>query len=351
MGKKRIVFAAVLALILSSMKLNLIYAEPKRFEAANYRVGPNVIVAPDEMISGGLLVAGANAEVSGNVRDGLKAFGANLIIPGNIRGELICLGANVILSGRYQNKVKGAAANVILSGTFDDNVEVAAAKITVTSTAIIKGSLTYAAAVLDQQEGSQIIGTVIQKKVEKKEMERRGQKARRTLSWLWVLCWIISIPALLIVGVLTNYLFPRETEAIVSTLSESPWKSLGIGLVFLVVVPVAIIISLITLVGIPAGIIASLLYGIFLYISRIYMGLWIGRKVLGYVRKPLATAFFWPLVVGVIIIALLGFIPFIGWFFRLFILLISLGAMVVVIWRSLQPKKQALDQASPAEDT
>jgi hypothetical protein len=81
------------------------------------------------------------------------------------------------------------------------------------------------------------------------------------------------------------------------------------------------------------------------------MGLWIGRKVLGYVRKPLATAFFWPLVVGVIIIALLGFIPFIGWFFRLFILLISLGAMVVVIWRSLQPKKQALDQASPAEDT
>jgi cytoskeletal protein CcmA (bactofilin family) len=351
MGKKRLVFAVILTLILSSIKLNLIYAEPKRFEAANYRAGPNVIVASDEMISGGLLAAGANVEILGNVKDGLKAFGANLVIPGNIQGELICFGANVTLSGKYQNKVKGAAANVILSGTFDDNVEVAAAKITVTSTAIIKGSLTYAAAVLDQQEGAQITGRVIQKKVERKEMERWGQKARRTLSWVWVLCWIISIPALLIVGGLTNYFFPREAEAIVGTLSKSPWKSLGMGLVFLVVVPVAIIISFITVVGIPAGIIAVLLYGIFLYISRIYVGLWIGRKVLGYVKKPLATAFFWPLVVGVIIIALFGLIPIIGWFFRLFILLISLGAMAVVIWRSLQPKKQTLGQASSAEGT
>jgi len=83
MGKKRLVFAAILTLILSSIKLNLIYAEPKRFEAANYRAGPNVIVVPNEMIPGGLLVAGANVEILGNVRDGLKAFGANLIITGN----------------------------------------------------------------------------------------------------------------------------------------------------------------------------------------------------------------------------------------------------------------------------
>jgi len=72
--------------------------------------------------------------------------------------------------------------------------------------------------------------------------------------------WILSLPAFLILGCLIHYSFPKKTHAIVTTISASPWKSTGVGFVFLVVVPVGIIISLITLVGIPTGIIAALLY-------------------------------------------------------------------------------------------
>jgi hypothetical protein len=39
--------------------------------------------------------------------------------------------------------------------------------------------------------------------------------------------------------------------------------------------------------------------------------------------------------VGTILITLLGLIPFVGWLFRLFFLLISLGAMWRVIWNSI----------------
>jgi len=93
------------------------------------------------------------------------------------------------------------------------------------------------------------------------------------------------------------------------------------------------------LAEIPEGIIAGILSGILLYVSRIYVGLWIGRKVLGYIKKPFATAFFWPLAAGIVIIALIGLIPFLSWLFRLFILLISLGAMWTVMWRLLQLEK------------
>lgn len=184
------------------------------------------------------------------------------------------------------------------------------------------------------------MGKVAQKKmvVKRERIEKWGREGKKALFSLGILCWIISIPALIIVGVLINYFFPKQTDAIVASIFESPWKNLGVGLVFLVVVPVGIVISLITLVGIPVGIMAGLLYGIILYISRIYIGVWIGRKFLGYIKSSLSIAFFWPLVVGTIVIALLTVIPFVGWLFRLFFVLISVGAMWVFIWKSLAVK-------------
>ncbi len=95
------------------------------------------------------------------------------------------------------------------------------------------------------------------------------------------------------------------------------------------------------MVGIPAGIISGLLYAIMIYVSRIYIGVWIGRKLLGYYKESLIATFFWPLVVGTIIIALFVLIPFIGRLLKLFLLLIGLGAMWVVIWRSVKPVKEA----------
>lgn len=341
MGIKKLRFMGVLVLILIFIQFAVAYRS-QGFEVRNLRVGTNVFVPADETVSGGLVAAGANVEVSGDVKEGLKAFGANVVVPGDIQGELIAIGANVVLSGKYHNKVKGGAANLILSGTFDDNVEVGGARIIITPTAFIKGDLIYRSAVLDRQKGSRIMGKVTHKKIKvrKERIEAWGEKGKKVLFSLGIIFYILSIPALIIVGLLINYFFPKKTDEIVNTISQSPWKSLGVGLVFLVVVPVGIIISFITVVGVPAGIIAGLLYGIALYISRIYIGVWIGRKLLGYIKKSLSTAFFWPLVVGTIIISLVTLIPFVGWLFRLFLLLISLGAMWVVVWRSIPLKRE-----------
>jgi hypothetical protein len=327
-------FGALISLLVFTLA-GVTYGAEK-FEAANFRGGANVFVPPEERISNGLIAAGANVEVLGNVSGGLKAFGANVVIPGNIQGGLIVFGANVSLSGKFRDKVKGGGANVILSGTFDDNVEIGAARVTVTPTAVIKGDLIYSAAVLDRQEGSQITGKVMPRKIEKKEIEGWRRKGGRVLSWLGAILVLVCTAGLIIVGLVINHFFPKQTGTIITTISEAPWKNIGIGLVFLVVVPVGVVICFITLVGIPVGIIVGFLYGIAIYISRIYIAVWIGRKLLGAIKNSLKDAFFWPLVAGTIIITLVLFIPFLGWLFRLFTLLISLGAMWVVIWKSIQ---------------
>jgi cytoskeletal protein CcmA (bactofilin family) len=339
MGTKKSVFIGVLILFLTLTSFNSTYGFKDSNMGNTYKLGKNALLGADEVQSEGLVAAGANVEILGDVMGRLRAFGAHVVLAGNLQGESAFCGADVLLSGKFHKKVKGGAANLILSGTFEDSVEVAAAKITITPTARIKGDLIYRAAVLEQQKGSQIMGKVIPKRGIEKEWI---QNVKKVLLWLWVLYWVFSIPALIILGALLNYLFPKQTNAIVAAISESPWKNLGVGLVFLVVVPVAVIIALITLVGIPAGIIAGLLYGIAIYISRIYIAVWIGRKVLGYFRKPLASEFSWPLVVGTIITTLLIFIPIIGWLFRFFFALLGLGAMWLAIWKSVQLGKGKL---------
>ena len=335
-GISKSMTVGVVILLLTLFDVEISYGA-RGYESGNFRVGKNMMIAAGETISEGLVVAGANVEVAGNMKEGLKAFGANVASPGEVQGELAFFGANVVLSGTYHSKVEGAAANLVLSGTFDDNVKVGGAKITIAPTAKIIGDLIYSAPVLEQQKGSQIMGKLTRKglKVREKEAEQWWGKGKKVIASIGIFLYILSLPAFLIAGALIHYAFPKKTEAIVSTISASPWKSTGIGFVFLVVVPVGIVISFFTLVGIPTGIIGALLYAIFLYISGVYIGVWIGRKLLGFIKKSLGTSFFWPFLVGTILITLISLIPFVGWLFRLFFLLISLGAMWTVIWKSI----------------
>jgi cytoskeletal protein CcmA (bactofilin family) len=350
MVKKRLMTMGFLMFFLTFALCGFAYGE----EAGNLRFGANVVVPAGEKVSGKLAVAGANVEVLGQVGGGLKACGANVVIPGEVQGELWAYGANVILSGKYHSKVKAAAANLTLSGAFDGDVEVGAARITVAPTALIKGNLIYVSADLNLQKGSRIMGEVVQREalVKKERIEQWGRRGITSLFAIGALFWIISIVSLIIVGVLIYYLFPKKTNAVITAISQSPWKNLWFGLIFLVVVPVAIIIAFITVVGIPAGIIAGILYGIAIYISRIYIGVWIGRKVLGYIKRSMATAFFWPLVVGTVIIALLTLIPFFGWLFSLFILLLSLGAMWTAMRKAVRvPAKKKVQRKAQRKTT
>jgi len=338
MQKKRLLVMGFMAIFLTFALCSFTYAAGD----GSVRFGKNVKVLAGETITGGLIAAGANVEILGKVGGGLKACGANVVTSGDVQGELLACGANVVLAGTYHSKVKAAASNLTLSGTFDGDVEVGGARITVAPTALIKGNLIYASADLNLQKGSRVMGEVIQRQVmvKKERIEKWGRQGIKALIPVGIFFWLISIVALIIVGLLINYLFPKKTNAVINTISQSPWKNLWFGLIFLVVVPVAIIIAFITVVGIPAGIIAGILYGIAIYISSIYMGVWIGRKILGYLKKSMATAFFWPLVVGAIIIGLLTLIPFIGCLFRLCILLFSLGAMWLVMKKTVPAPAQ-----------
>jgi len=330
--------------VVKSLKMELLGIEDARL-AHDYarRLGVDTIVKEGEKIEGGLSAFGANIEIAGTVNGGLEAFGANIIVSGKNRGDLRFAGANVVLSGEFLDIVKGISANLTISGIFEEDLGVKAARITIAPTAVIKGDFAYSTALFERKEGSQIMGKVIQLETEEgKAWEQTKRQHEKVPDYLAKgLFWIISTIALIIVGLLVNYFLPKHTEEIVSTISGSIWKCLWIGLIVLIAVPLCIIISLFTAIGIPAGIISTFLYITMLYISRVYVGLWIGRKLLGSFNESFTSFFFWPFVAGTIIIGILLLIPVIGWLLRVFLLLIGLGAMWQVLWNYAKPDKKA----------
>jgi TolB-like protein/class 3 adenylate cyclase len=330
--------------VVKSLKMELLGIEDERLaQDLVRRFGVNTIVKEGEKVEGGFSAFGANIEIAGTVNGGLEAFGANIIVSGKNQGDLKFGGANVILSGEFLDIVNGMSANLTISGIFEDDLEVRAARITIAPTAVIKGDLAYATALFERKEGSQIMGKVVQlETVEGKAWARNKLQDDEGPNYLAKsLFWIFSTIALIIVGLLVNYFLPRQTEEIVSSISGSIWKSLGIGLIFLIVVPLCIVVAIFTAIGIPAGIILAFLYITMIYTSRVFVGLWIGRKLLGSFKESSTVFFFWPFVSGTIIIGILLLIPVIGWLLRFFLLLIGLGAMWQVLWNSAKPAKNA----------
>ena len=335
MGKNTLLSISAIVVLAIALTCAPAHGKYQDFLSANFRTGAQVTVAPDETISDDLIAAGANIEVAGHLKKGLKAFGANISMPGTVIGEMYSAGANIDLSGTFGSQVTAFGANVVLAGTFDQDVEVVSARLTLMPTTVIKANLTYSAAVLEKQEGSQVLGTVTERQepLKAEKVDEWREKGERAAKRAGIAFWFMYTIALVLVGLIMSAVFPDQTNRVVGVISQSPWKSIGLGLLFLVVVPVAIVIALVTVVGIPAAIIAGLLYAIIIYVSRIYISVWIGRKAIGALKKRQITTVFWPLVVGVIIIALIGLIPFIGWIFRLFCLLISLGALSLAALR------------------
>ena len=329
--------------VVQKLKIELLGNEDQQLtQDYVHRFGVDTIVREGEKVDGGLSAFGANIEIDGTVNGGLEAFGANIIVSGKNHGDLMFAGANVILSGEFQDVVNGFGANVTISGVFEDDLEVKAARITIDSTAVIKGDFAYATALFERKEGSQIMGQVVQLETEEgKAWARKKHLFKKHPKYLAkILFWFISTCAFIIAGLLVNHILPKKTEEIVSVISNTFWKNLGLGLIFLLVMPLCILLSVFTVIGIPVAIILLFLFITMLYISRVYVGLWVGRKILGYYKESFATDFFWPFLTGTLFIGILWFIPVIGWILKFFILLIGFGAMYQIVWNSVKPVKQ-----------
>jgi len=108
----------------------------------------------------------------------------------------------------------------------------------------------------------------------------------------------------------------------------------------LIAIPLIAMILMITVIGLPLGLIVLFTYIVILYISKIFVGLAIGRSIVTYVKKEISSPY-WHLVVGLIIIVFATRLPLVGFLISLIVILTGLGALFMT-WKSMSDESKGI---------
>ncbi len=301
--------------------------------------GGNINVNAD--VSGSVLAAGGTIIIHGNVGNTIRVAGGNITIDGAVARDVVILGGNVILTSHARVNgdvvfaggsldveapvngklvINGGAVRIdnVVGGDVSGNIR----QLTLGPKTYINGNLTYSSPQKAQIEnGASIKGTTHFTQTQRQN--RFVKSIHNSLSWFTLYKLLIDIA----VTFLFITFFAKYSLYTIKRIKTNPIRSFLLGLVFLIIVP---IVSLILLVFILPGILLMLFYLLLLFLSTIFEKVLFGWFVLHLWEKSQKREYTldWKAaIVGPIILALLLFIPIIGWLVAFIGFLLSLGGM------------------------
>lgn len=325
------------------------------------RVGGMVItlgeaaqIGDDFMVGGYSLESLAGSQVQGDVYFG----GAQSRLAGDIGGDLWVSAGGLELLGTVAGDVQadvGAATDappfspfMFMPGTV--NVPAFEWGLTVGEQAQIGGDLNYSAPVAATVPAGVVAGDVAFEQViqttatEPVETVTTTQKAVN-----WLADWLRQLVTLLFVGFLMMWLLPRWTGKVAGFVQERPLPSLGWGLmavatilvtivlVFIVMIMLAMALGALTLADLVGAVIVIglfVLFGLMLlfgftvsYFSRIIVAVAGGRYLFSRFHSRFAESGYWSMALGVLLIAILTAIPWVGPLISLVVVLLGFGAL------------------------
>ena len=201
--------------------------------------GGTINISKEVVITGGLLLTGGEVTLDGTVEGPVKTASGTFALNGVIHNDLECRGGKVLINGEVDGKAV-LAANIITLGTgalFNKDVRYWSKE----------GNLDFAGALGNSKATFD----------PSLEMESGSWHYLGFASLLMVL-WYLG--AALIMITLLQYLFDKIMKKAADSVKLTSLKSLGIGFLFLLGMPIAIVLSMVTIIGVPVGILMLLGY-------------------------------------------------------------------------------------------
>jgi hypothetical protein len=339
--------------------------------AANETVDDSLVAAGNTVrmegvINGDLLAFGRTVEVRGTVKGDLVSFAKRIVVSGSVEGRIYAFSESLDLDGQLGHSLYGFAqslrvndrghvgdgimaaagdvslegvvqrgvdiltsGNADVSGSIGRDLNMSGVNLTLTNTARVGGNVSARVRQLDHvhiADGATIAG--------KRDIQVQVRKSRFTRArfYFYQAVWF---SAAMLVGWLGLVLFPAFFRATTQAVG-SGWLSLGLGFGVLAGVPLAVVVVAVTLIGLPISLILFALYLVALYLAKIWVGAFLGWILL----KPSgATKGDWMLglLVGLLILTVVGYIPYLGGLVRLGAVCLGLGAFAGQLYRASRP--------------
>ena len=299
-------------------------------------IGSKVVINSE--IKGNLRVIGRTVIFNGKVDKNVTIIGEMVTIStgAEIGQSLIVAGNNIAIDGKITKNIYGGASNLSLNGEILGNVYLTmgpAGNLILYPQANIHGNLEYTAKRTAELKAGAKIGS--QEKFTAWQMETKAP-AKQKLSLFFLTCWIASLLGAVVVGLILVIIFKDYTLRVEKQIDKNILMAVLKGLVYLIVTPIALVILAITIIGFPLAVIMGLLYGIILYLTKIFVGIYLGERLIHLINKKIEIPLLWSMICGLVIIYLLCLIPYFGWIIKLIVVLWGLGVLMGIIKKDLK---------------
>jgi cytoskeletal protein CcmA (bactofilin family) len=330
-----------------------------------YAAGGRVTV--DHPVQGDATLAGGSVMVKAAILNDLRVAGGDVYVENSVGGALYASGGNITLTstsdvdggatvyaghatleGKVNGPVKIYAQKVVLNGEVNGDVQLKAEEIEIGPKAKLSAALSYPAdASFKTAEGAAIGGVITRGQAMNgrldthRDREWHGQMMGRGSGWAGSVAGaVFSFIALLAAAALLLLVFTGFSKRAALTMLKRPWLGLAAGMGVFAGTPMLAVLLCVTLIGIPLGIALMMIFPLILLFGWTIGVFGIAQLLQRTVQKNAASdtaaaamGFF---ALTLLLVMLIGSLPFVGFWVVAVIWLLGTGACALEFYRLLQ---------------
>ena len=293
-----------------------------------------------------LYAVGATVVVRGRIAEDLTAAGFSLRTDpaSETMGNARLIGNTVTVEGPIMGALAATGMDVILNAPIKGDVRIMANSLSFGPEATIDGVLTYSTKEkMSVPERVAPAERVVFEKLDLGDTWDEWEDVRKEMPVLPTFAsvffgFIVSLLFFVVLGALMLTFMPHRLERMRKSVAKAPGKSIVLGIVGLALLFGMVPITAMTIVGlpfVPIAILAIVLFWTLAYALGAYsIAMWVFVG-LGGTTDPGAVVRLLVFAGAITLIALLNFIPFVGWVANYTLVLLGMGAMTNAIFQSL----------------
>lgn len=245
--------------------------------------------------------------------------------------NVVKIGSDVTIEeGTKVHNVLSIGGQVTVDGVVENNIVAMGGSVVLTRTAVVGGDVFALGGIIVRGRGAEVHGNLTEINADDISAAIANALSEEWEGWSWIFA-VISISiflGVLLITILTIFLIPKPIRLISSAIKEKPYKVTAWGLAGLVlVVPLAVLlaVSVVGIVLIPLEmtiVLCAVLLG-FIAVSQL-----VGRKLFTILKRhdqSMMRETIW----GLIVLWLIGWIPYVGWMVKMCAIVLGLGGVLL----------------------
>jgi hypothetical protein len=244
--------------------------------------------------------------------------------------SIVKIGDVTIEKGQKVSNVVAIGGQITVSGAVEKSVVAVGGSVVLTKTAIVKGNVISLGGVIVMARDAEVRGDLTEINSNNLYETLTTALSSEWEGWSWIFA-VISLSiflVILVLALLIAALLPKPVRIVSEAIRENTFKVILCGILGLVLIaPLALLLT-ISVVGIALIPLEVIFVVCSVLLGFIAVGQLVGAKLLRLLKRPepgIVRETFW----GLVILWLIGWIPYVGWMVKAIAIVIGLGATLV----------------------